>query len=95
VRPALTVLGTVQGAERTALGHVHCHLDAGSIRYPVLADPQPLMTDGRRIHAVLVSLRKSSPDSTARWHLIWCRPERLPSDDGPDLGASECTPPKD
>ena len=91
---AVTVLGTVRRAERTLLGHVSCELDAGSTRYDVLADPHPLLAGGRRIQAVLRPLR-CAPDTPPRWHLLWCRVERTPSDEGPDNGTSGGTRPKD
>lgn len=91
---AVTVLGTVRRVERTPLGHIRCELDAGSTCYDVLADPHPLMEGGQRIRAVLLPLR-ATRDTPELWHLLWCRPERLPTDEGPDNGAPAGVPAKE
>lgn len=95
MRPAVTVLATVRLVERTALGHLACELVAGSTRYDVLADPQALMRIGQRLYAVLAPLHAGSTAIPKRWHLLWCRPERLPSDGGTQLGSPEATLAKD
>lgn len=94
MKPAVTVLGTVRRAERTLLRHISCELDAGDTRYDVLADPHPCLEMGQRIHAVLRPLH-SAPGTPQQWHLLWCRLERLPTDEGPDNGVPVGVHPKD
>jgi hypothetical protein len=73
----LTVTGRVRSMAPTPQGHLSCVLDTPAGRLKALSDAVavhlPELQVGSQVQAVLLRLRRTTPDAVWHWQLLCCR----------------------